>query len=183
MASGLTAPTNDLDLNNGKLNFKHKCHAYYALGHINTEDIPTSRTTYTALYSGTPKFKPLGDLVKDPLEFKWTREKLELHTGKRRGALECEGSCKTINIHPDLITLLDSAELDGEISILLVPFSLPAVISATDPLQFVCFSGVYLIDSGGLNGNGKFGEANLEFFSSPETLGETLKMSWITTNT
>ncbi|MFA6911187.1 MAG: hypothetical protein WCQ59_08705 [Candidatus Cloacimonadaceae bacterium] len=174
----LVKPTKSITINDFKNILKCKMHAYLAYGTLADGEIPTTLAELGTLQS--TYFSALGDLSKDPIEYGWARETEELHAGKKRGLLNIVGSIKCANVGKDMIDLLDEAGMDGDCTILFVPFKNPTSPSALNPAKAVIVRGVSIVDNGKGNGNNKYGEVVLEFNAQPDKIGDSIKILTLT---
>ncbi|MFA6911186.1 MAG: hypothetical protein WCQ59_08700 [Candidatus Cloacimonadaceae bacterium] len=176
----LTKPTNVVDIGDYQNILKCKMHAYLAYGTMEDGEIPSRlkelESSYNPLDSVRGVFVPLGDLAKDPIEYGWSHETEEVHAGKLRGLLNIEGNIKCINVGQDMIDLLDEDSMDGDCTLLLVPFGNPGweEVGPDNPAFAVVVRGVSIVDSGKGNGNGKFGEVVLEYNAQPDEIGDSI---------
>lgn len=178
----LTAPTNDVAFNDYDVIINLRCDVYYALGTFDAADIPDTRAELLALYTGaTPKFVPLGEYEDDAFNPGWEREVKEVNSGILRGRPKVNGNLNSISLCPDMLTALDSSELDGEVSLLFVPKNLPGTFTATTPGLFWALSGVKLVDSGSASGKGDFGgKVTIQIKAKPNLLTDVWKVAWLT---
>lgn len=168
----LVKPNKSITINDHKNILKCKMHAYLAYGTLTDAQIPTDLAGLVALQAAS--FVPLGDLAKDPIEWGWARETEEVHAGKKRGLLNIEGSIKGINVGKDMIDLLDESGMDGDCTLLFVPFRNPSAASANNPAFAVIVRGVSIVDSGKGNGNNKYGEVELSYNAQPDKIGDSI---------
>jgi hypothetical protein len=182
VASTLTAPTNAVTLNNFNACLNLKCHIYYSLGYMDpTTDTPTSLATLLALYTGaTPKFKSLGEQEEEGTTFEFKRTSRKVLSGTLRGKPEITGTIKSAAFCPEMLTLLDGAELDGVISLLFVPLAQPSAFTSTDPGLFLALNGVKIVDEGKGNAAGKDSGITLNIAASPNKIKDVIKMAWLT---
>lgn len=178
----LTAPTNDVAFNDYDAIINLRCDVYYSLGTFDAGDIPATRAALVALYSGaTPKFVPLGEYDDDPFNPGWERDVKEVNSGILRGRPKINGQLNSISLCPEMLTALDSAELDGEVSLLFVPKNLPASFSATTPGLFWALSGVKLVDSAQGSGKGDWsGKVTIQIKAKPNLITDVWKCAWLT---
>jgi hypothetical protein len=80
----------------------------------------------------------------------------------------------------DMIDLLDEAGMDGDCTLLFVPFKNPTSPSALNPAKAVVVRGVSIVDNGKGNGNNKYGEVVLEFNAQPDKIGDSIKILTLT---
>lgn len=182
MVSTLIAPTNAVDFNNFDDIANLICDVYYSLGEMDpTSDVPTSKATLEALYTGaTPKFKPLGELDEDPFDVGWKQESENVHRGTLAGRPKFEGQIKSIAFCPQMLTMIDSAELKGVLSLLLVPRNQPATFTVNTPGLFWAYSGVKLTHEGKPNISGKKNSIIFSITANPNNVKDCLKLDWLT---
>ena len=176
-----SAPSKSLALNELINLLKCKMHAYLAYGTGATGDIPTTLAGINALLTGvTQKFVPLGDLHKDPITWKWERTTIELHKGTMREGLKLSAEIKSAALGASALTLLKNTALNDAVSILLIPFNMPATASVGAPVKVVVLNGMMLLDKGEGNGNNTFGMVTFALTAEPNNIGEVINYVTVT---
>lgn len=176
-----TKPTNKVDLENWEDLFKLACDVYYTLGSIPTSEIPTDQVEFNALLTGqTQKFQPLGTHLDDPMDLTIEQQFDEDASGWK-GGWKPSGTTKGIAFCADMITLLDSAEFKGFISLLFVPKAMPEVFSATAPGLYFAISGIKLIPAVKPNVGGNKSAIDFKIYGPAKgNLTDYVKLAWIT---
>jgi hypothetical protein len=75
---------------------------------------------------------------------------------------------------------MDLAEMQDEITLLLIPFKAPATVAAETPLKVVFIDGVKVTKSREGNGNNKRGGIVFSFSAYPNAIADVIKIVHLT---
>lgn len=173
-----SAPTNAaaFPINDLANLLKCKMHAYVAFGEIEADEIPESMAELSALLSGAgQKFVPLGDLHKDPIVWKADDDVIEMHEGSVPGGVKFSGEIKIAALDKTGIEMMDLEGWDDSVTILLLPFNMPAAATALAPVTIVFLAGVSVVDKGDGNGNNQYGMITLALSADVENREDVIK--------
>jgi len=171
MPTGLTKPTNNVTFNSLKTLLKCKMVAHYAYGTLLPASKPATMTALTALLA---ECQPMGDLAKEGVKVNWKRESIPLLLGQTRGQLTLEGTIPSVTNTTAVRNNLDEDASGDPVTIILVPVNNPATPTVLAPAKCVILPGVYLVDSGALNGDDSYGGVTFSINSNPNKLADAI---------
>lgn len=185
----ISAPTKEFPITHelAKQMLSERALVYYALGAMDTSDIPTTFAEFLALFSGsTPKFKPFGAQIEEGSKYKHKQVSSKYFSGSTHRGWQITPEFNFINITVDLMDFLDSPEYKEPISLLFVPEATPLVagdVSADNPATFFALSGITLINDLEGGTGGKDGSCKFTADHTPKHLKQIVKYKQFTTAT